>query len=199
MRQFACLFFLLIFGSIPGFSAELSYENIDKIVSKDTALVFRDQKLSTFQNNALLRDAISLFTQMKDSSEHDGNTTFISGCRVHSCQEKGIVAVDDKSQHLKGVALLSYNCRLLPYETGTENKDQKTPVNSTHEYCETVPMLRIFIIRDNRDADRLNLESKIVKRFREWGKKFDYKDQAVEVWDGASLTSNKGQNSRLSK
>jgi hypothetical protein len=199
MRRFSFLFVLLIFGHIPSFSAELNFENIDRIVSKDSALVFRDQKISTFRNNALLRDTISLFTQMKDLSEQDGNITFVSGCRVHSCQEKGMVAVDEKSQNLKGVALLSYNCRLLPYGASAGDKNQKTPVNSTHEYCETAPTLRIFVIRRDRDVDRVNLESKILNRFREWGKTFAYKDQAVEVWDDVSSTSNEGKNSRLSK
>jgi hypothetical protein len=149
--------------------------------------IFGEQKENTYTNNASLRLTFGEFLGIQNNLTSSNGHTYFDGCRVHSCIEKAIVAVDEATLQMDAGALLHFNCELIVAEPDLSYRRRYEPkpdgrVRGQHK-CDSEPVLEIFIIRrENSDVSR-HEEVKLRDELRKWGKQFGYARDAVKVWE----------------
>jgi hypothetical protein len=182
MLRYIFIIALSYFNAISCIAAPIDERSIDEIISRDITATFKDQRENTFQNNALLRVAISMFLQTREAAFYEPSLGFVSGCRIHSCEEKAMAAINLDRKYLAGVAILSFNCRLTANDHLSNNSEDKK-IDPLINHCDHQPTLKIFLIRRKKFIDAITLEPAILQKFRQWGQKSSYKNEEVQVWE----------------
>lgn len=176
-KHFFIIFLILGINSV-GLAEPLTDADIEKIITLESKNIFGDQKENLFQNASLLRAAIPMFLESGRKIENNSNhVVFIEGCRINSCIEKGMVAIDEEKKHLNGVALINYNCHINPIEKYSPNDKDQAKIN----YCDKDPNIKIIIIR-RKDFSSLK-EAVIFKKLKEWGAKNNVQRENSIVWE----------------
>jgi hypothetical protein len=165
------------------FAKDISDSQIDNIIKEDIPKVFGDQRENTFENNSLLRNAIAMFIQNKEGVPfYSGNLVFVSGCRIHSCDEKALVAINQDQRSVAAVALLSHNCHLVANEKIKRNDGSEEALDPRREYCQQIASLKIYLIR-NKKSLQVEYDQVILDQLRSWGKKYGYGNESLSVWE----------------
>jgi len=149
--------------------------DIYKIAAPEVNRIFGGDRQDTFVNDGLLREAVlGSIGEPDDPRELRDGSTMMTGCRPHSCMEKGAVIVNGASKQLRAAAILHFHCRLALLESETSD----TPPGNK---CDTDPTLEIFVIRRNGTPAALKQELGYVRELEAWGKAQQFKYEFTHV------------------
>jgi hypothetical protein len=159
------------------YSMPIATSDVVKIAAPEVNRIFGDDREDTFVNDGLLREAIIGFIGMADEPrELSDGSTMMTGCRPHSCPEKGAVIVDGHANQLRAAAILHFHCRRKLLETEASNQ---VPGNR----CDTEPTLEIFIVRRSDALSGLKHELIYVRELEAWGKGSRYGNEVIRIKD----------------
>ena len=138
------------------------------ILFDEVGALFAGMREDTYVPDAKLTNTIGEFIGIPEQDKEFGDgTVLVSGCRPHSCIEKGAAIVDRGARSLLAVALIHYECHsvLLRREAADRYVDRKHASGPSE--CEMGELL-VYVIRRTTSREALIRELEQVERLRAW-------------------------------
>ncbi|WP_296952868.1 hypothetical protein [uncultured Massilia sp.] len=122
-----------------------------------------------------LLDTLELATSDEDRPHAVGpHLLFLSGCRRHSCDEKGAVVIDDRNRKLQAIGIRHFHCR---YEDAPPH-GQSAPAGPLRRTstCDTEPTLALFFFGR---TPRAAVDRDVAAAMEGWGRRVGYSSKVV--------------------
>lgn len=122
-----------------------------------------------------LLDTLELTTSREDGPLAAGpHLVFFSGCRRHSCTEKGAVVIDDRNQKLQAIGIRHFHCRHEDAPPHVQSAPAGPPRRTST--CDTEPTVELFFFgRTPRDA----VDGDVAAAMEGWGTRVGYSSKIV--------------------
>lgn len=144
--------------------------------------MLRGHKADIYAPNQSVGPVLEELLTAEAQAVKESSWLLLSGCRPHSCMEKGAAALDNATGELLGIAFISFDCKFrVLAETEIAKRAAGNLRSPPGPDCQDKPTLLVYLARHSSSPTALRAERELLDRFRSWGEGAGTRGEDVTV------------------